>query len=214
MKGFVEMSQISRKNVDYFEMFDTGMKIAYKAAVKLQAAFADGHIDEEELKQIKDIEHEGDLHVHQCIKTIDVAFITPIDRTDIVEIVKAIENLTDSIDAISARIFMLQITEADEYLVKFVSSLVLSCETLKEMMCELKQFKRNQKRIKECIIEVNRLEEVGDRTFMESMKNLFVHEKDAIKLVKQKDMYELLEDALDRAEDIADIVEKVIVAKT
>jgi uncharacterized protein Yka (UPF0111/DUF47 family) len=195
-------------------MFDIGMSISLKAAQKLQAAFADGVINEDELHQIKDIEHEGDLHVHQCIKVIDVAFITPIDRTDIVEIVKAIENLTDSIDAIAARIFMLQFTEADEYLVKFVSSLVLSCETLKEMMCQLKQFKKNQKRIKECIIEVNRLEEVGDRTFMESMRNLFVCEKDAIKLVKQKDMYELLEDALDRAEDIADIVEKVIVAKT
>jgi len=208
------MSNITRKNVDYFEMFDTGMSIALKSAIKLQAAFSDGIINEAELKQIKEIEHEGDLHVHQCIKTIDVAFITPIDRTDIVEIVKAIENLTDSVDAVANRIFMLQITEVDEYLVKFVSSLVQSCETLKEMMCQLKQFKKNHKRLKECIIEVNRLEEVGDRTFMESMQNLFTHEKDAIKLVKQKDLYELLEDSLDRAEDIADIVEKVIVAKT
>lgn len=208
------MSNITRKSVDYFEMFDTGMKVAYKAAIKLQAAFADGHINEDELKQIKDIEHEGDIHVHNCIKTIDVAFITPIDRTDIVEIVKAIENLTDSIDAVANRIFMLQVTEADEYLIKFVNNVVISCETLNEMMCELKQFKKNHKRIRECIIEVNRLEEDGDRTFMESMRNLFVCEKDAIKLVKQKDLYELLEETLDRCEDVADIVEKVIVAKT
>lgn len=208
------MSQISRKTVDYFEMFNTGMEVAYKAAVKLQAAFADGQIDEAELKQIKEIEHEGDLHVHNCIKKIDVAFITPIDRTDIVEIVKAIENLTDSIDAVANRIFMLQVTEANEYLIKFVNNVVISCETLTEMMCELKQFKKNQKRIKECIIEVNRLEEDGDRTFMESMKKLFMYETDAIKIVKQKDLYELLEDTLDRCEDIADMVEKVIVAKT
>ena len=186
------MGSIARKNVDYFEMFDTGMSIALKSANKLQAAFSNGIINEEELKQIKEIEHEGDLHVHRCIKTIDVAFITPIDRTDIVEIVKAIENLTDSIDAVANRIFMLQIKEADEYVVKFVSSLVQSCEILKEMMCQLKQFKKNHKRISECIIEVNRLEEDGDRTFMESMKNLFISEKDAIKLVKQKDLYELL----------------------
>ncbi len=208
------MSNISRKNVDYFEMFDVGMSIALKSAKKLQQAFSDGIINEAELREIKGIEHEGDLHVHQCIKTIDVAFITPIDRTDIVEIVKAIENLTDSIDAVANRIFMLQITQANEYLIRFVSSLVLSCETLKEMMCQLKQFKKNHKRIKECVIEVNRLEEDGDRTFMESMRSLFAHEKDPIQLVKQKDLYELLEEALDRAEDIADIVEKVIVAKT
>lgn len=208
------MSSISRKNVDYFEMFDVGMKIALKAARALQSAFSDGIINEAELKQIKGIEHEGDLHVHQCIRTIDVAFITPIDRADIVEIVKAIENLTDSIDTIANRIYMLQIKEANEYLIKFVNNVVLSCEKLEEMMGELKQFKKNQKSIRECIIEVNRLEEDGDRTYSESMIKLFTTETDAIKLIKQKDLYELLEDALDRCEDVADIVEKIIVAKT
>lgn len=208
------MSNISRKNVDYFEMFNTGMQIALKAAKKLQSAFADGIINEDELRAIKQAEHEGDLHVHSCIRTIDVAFITPIDRSDIVEIVKAVENLTDSIDAVANRIYMFRIKEVNEYLIKFVKNIVASCETLQEMMCQLKQMKKNQKRIKECIIEVNRLEEEGDRTFTESMMVLFKTETDAIKLIKQKDLYELLEDALDRCEDVADIVEKIIVAKT
>jgi uncharacterized protein Yka (UPF0111/DUF47 family) len=208
------MSKISRKSVDYFEMFDTGMCIALKAAQQLQKAFSDGTIDEKELRHIKDTEHEGDLHVHQCIRAIDVAFITPIDRDDIVEIVKAIENLTDSIDSVANRIYMLQIKQANEYLIKFVDYIVLSCEKLKEMMGELKQFKKNPKTIKECIIEVNHLEEEGDRTFTESMIKLFTSETDPITLIKQKDLYELLEDSLDRCEDVADIVEKVIVAKT
>lgn len=208
------MSSMTRKNVDYFEMFETGIKIALKAAKTLKSAFSDGIIDENELRLIKDVEHEGDIHVHACIKVIDVAFITPIDRTDIVEIVKSIENLTDSIDYIANRIYMYRFKEANEYLLKFVDSIVLACETLNEMMTALKQFKKNQAKIKECIIEVNRLEEVGDRTYTESMMNLFECETDAIKLIKQKDLYELLEDALDRCEDIADMVEKVIVAKT
>jgi uncharacterized protein Yka (UPF0111/DUF47 family) len=208
------MSKMTRKNVDYFEMFDTGMRIALKAANQLQKAFSGGVINEEELRHIKDTEHEGDLHVHQCIRAIDVAFITPIDRTDIVEIVKAIENLTDSIDSVSNRIYMLQIKKANEYVIKFVNNIVLSCEKLKEMMCELKQFKKNADGIKECIIEVNRLEEEGDRTFAESMVKLFTTETDPITLIKQKDLYELLEEALDCCEDVADIVEKIIVAKT
>jgi uncharacterized protein Yka (UPF0111/DUF47 family) len=194
-------------------MFESGIIIALNAAKKLQSAFADGIINEDELKQIKQLEHEGDLHVHQCIRAIDIAFITPIDRTDIVEIVKAIENLTDSIDKVANRIYMYQFTTVNDYLIKFVNDVVLSCETLQEMMCELKQFKKNQKRIKECIIEVNRLEEDGDRTYMECMKKLFSQEKDAIKLVMQRDLYELLEEALDCCEDVADIVEKIIVAK-
>ena len=208
------MSSITRKNVDYYQLFDTGVQIALKAAKMLQTSFADGVINEEELRQIKEVEHEGDLHVHQCIRAIDIAFITPIDRTDIVEIVKAIENLTDSIDHIANRIYMYQIKEANDYLIKFVNGLVLSCETLKEMMSELKKFKKNPKRLKECIIEVNRLEEEGDRTYMECMVKLFTQEKDAITLIKQKDLYELLEESLDCCEDVADIVEKIIVTKT
>jgi uncharacterized protein Yka (UPF0111/DUF47 family) len=208
------MGKISRKNVDYFEMFEKGMQIALKAAERLQASFADGKINEAELKMIKEAEHEGDLHVHQCIKAIDIAFITPIDRTDIVEIIKAIECLTDSIDYIATHIHILQITEANEYLVRFVNSVVLSCKTLSELMSALKQYKKNQKKISECIIEVNRIEEEGDRTYADSMMHLFQDEKDAIKIIKQKELYQLLEDSIDYCEDIADLVEKVMVAKT
>ena len=208
------MGKISRKSVDYFEMFEKGMQIALKAALTLQSSFANGIINNSELKTIKDIEHEGDLHVHQCLKTIDVAFITPIDRTDIVEIIKAIECLTDSIDYIATHIHILQITEANEYLVRFVNSVVLSCEILNDLMTALKQFKKNQKKINECIIEVNRIEEEGDRTYVESMLRLFQDEKDAIQIIKQKELYQLLEDTIDFCEDIADLVEKVMVAKT
>lgn len=208
------MGKISRKKVDYFEMFEKGMQIALKAAVKLKSAFSDGVINNFELKQIKEIEHEGDLHVHQCLKTIDIAFITPIDRTDIVEIIKAIENLTDSIDYIATHINILQIRDANKYLVSFVDSVVSSCEILNELMTELKQFKKNQKKINEYIIEVNRIEEEGDRTYAESMQKLFQDETDAVKIIKQKELYQLLEDSIDRCEDIADLVEMVIVAKT
>ena len=208
------MGKISRKSVDYFEMFEKGMQIALKAALTLQSSFANGIINNSELKTIKDIEHEGDLHVHQCLKAIDIAFITPIDRTDIVEIIKAIECLTDSIDYIATHIHILQITEANEYLVRFVNSVVLSCEILNDLMTALKQFKKNQKKINECIIEVNRIEEEGDRTYVESMLRLFQDEKDAIQIIKQKELYQLLEDTIDFCEDIADLVEKVMVAKT
>ncbi|NLO47095.1 MAG: DUF47 family protein [Clostridiales bacterium] len=214
MERIAVMGKISRKSVDYFKMFEKGMQIALKAARTLQASFADGIINESELKTIKEVEHEGDLHVHQCLKTIDVAFITPIDRTDIVEIIKAIECLTDSIDYIATHIHILQITEANEYLMRFVNSVVSSCEILNELMTALKQFKKNQKKINECIIEVNRIEEEGDRTYAESMLHLFQNEKDAIKIIKQKELYQLLENSIDFCEDIADLVEKVMVAKT
>ncbi len=91
---------------------------------------------------------------------------------------------------------------------------VACCETLNELMAALKQFKKNQKKISECIIEVNRVEEEGDRIYSESMRKLFQLETDPVRIIIQKELYELLEAAIDCCEDIADLVEKVMVAKT
>lgn len=208
------MGSISRKSVDYFEMFADGILISLKAAKKLQAAFADGIINKEELKLVKDAEHEGDKHLHQCLKKIEVAFVTPIDRTDIVEILKGIENITDSIDSVSIHIYMMHVDKANEYLFKFVEYIVASCETLCDLMKEIKKFKKSLKNILEYIIEVNRIEEEGDRIYLKSMKDLFEQETDPITVIKNKEIYQLLEHTLDCCEDVADMVEKILVSKS
>lgn len=207
-------NMISRKDVDYFEMFAKGISISLKAAQKLRCAFADGVINESELKVIKDIEHEGDKHVHECLKVIDVAFITPIDRTDIVEILKCIENITDSIDAVSNHIYMMYVTQSNVYLRKFVDLCVCSCEKLHELTVALKKFKKNPELINELIVEVNHLEEEGDRTYAESMRDLFGNETNAVEIIKLKEIYRRLEKTLDCCEDVADMVQKIMIAKT
>lgn len=207
-------NMISRKEVDYFEMFAKGITITLQAAKKLRIAFNDGIINECELKLIKELEHDGDKHFHQSLKIIDVAFITPIDRTDIVEILKGIEDITDSIDSVANHIYMMNITQSNEYLRKFVDLAVNSCERLYDLMLALKQFKKNPKNINELIVEVNRLEEEGDRTYLESMRCLFEYEKDLLTIVKNKELYKLLERCLDYCEDVADMVEKIMIAKT
>lgn len=140
------MGKMSTKSVDYFEMFQQGVSISLEAAQALQAAFRDRCIVESELKSIKDIEHKGDTHVHQCLRKIDIAFITPIDRTDIVDIIKAIENLTDCIDAVANHIAIFNIRESSTYLRRFVDYIVQCCKKLDELMAALKNFKRTTPR--------------------------------------------------------------------
>lgn len=205
---------ISRKTVDYFEMFVKGASIARNAALKLQAAFADGEINAGELKEIKQIEHEGDKHVHECLRVIDIAFITPIDRTDLVGILKGIENVTDSIDYIANSLYMMCIVSSSDYMRKFVALLVQSCEMLLELMNELKNFKKNAEKLNRLIIEINRIEEDGDRIYSESMRKLFEFETDPITVIKNKELYQMFENAIDNCEDVADMVEMIIVAKT
>lgn len=207
-------NMISRKQVDYFEMFTKGIEISLKAAKNLQSAFADGKINEAELRRIKEVEHEGDRHVHECLKIIDMAFITPIDRTDILEVLKGIENITDSFDAVSNHIYMMHITKSNKYLCKFVDLAVISCERLCDLMIALKQFRKHTSKINELIIEVNRLEEEGDSTYLDSMRNLFEFETDPIAIIKHKELYQLLENTLDCCEDVADLVEKIMISAT
>lgn len=208
------MGKMSKQSTEYFEMFEKGVAISLEAAQTLQAALVNQHIHGDKLKAIKEIEHKGDLHVHQCLRKIDVAFITPIDRTDIVEIIKAIENLTDSIDAVANHIMILNVQESNVYLRKFVDYVVQSCEKLNELMAALKNFKKNHEKINECVVEVNRIEEEADRTYAESMRRLFEKETDPIAIIKKKELYQLLEQTVDCCEDVADLVENVMVAKT
>ena len=81
-------------------------------------------------------------------------------------------------------------------------------------MSELKRFKKSLKTILEHIIEINRIEEDGDRTYFESMKALFATETDPVKIIKNKEIYQLMEHSLDCCEDVADMVEKILVSKT
>jgi uncharacterized protein Yka (UPF0111/DUF47 family) len=205
---------ITRKNVDYFEMFADGISISLKAALLLKTAFADDMIDASELAKIKDVEHEGDHHVHQSLKIVEDAFITPIDRSDIIEIIKGIENVTDCIDDISNHLYMMRITTCDIYMRDFITVVVTSCERLNELMLALKHFKKNpNNNINDLIIEVNRLEEVGDRIFSDSMRHLFGGDTDCLTIIKNKELYKLFEVAIDACEDIADMVEKIMVSK-
>lgn len=208
------MGKMSKQSTEYFEMFEKGVAISLEAARALQSALVNQHIHGETLKSIKDIEHKGDLHVHQCLRKIDIAFITPIDRTDIVDIIKAIENLTDCIDAVANHIAIFNIRESSTYLRRFVDYIVQCCKKLDELMAALKNFKKNHAKINECIVEVNRIEEEADRTYAESMRKLFENETDPIVIIKKKELYQLLEQTVDCCEDIADMVENVMVAKT
>lgn len=208
------MGIFNRNETDYFKLFEEGISFSLKAAEALQVGFADGKIDLAEIQKIKNIEHEADKHVHRCLKLIEEAFITPIDRSDILDLVKYIENVTDSIDEVSRRIYMMRVTDCGEYAVKFVEYIVQACKKCAELMATLKDYKKNLKKINQLAIEVNNIEEAGDRLFTEAMRELFSSNSDPVTIIIKKDLFERFEDILDNCEDVADTAEKIMTAKT
>lgn len=208
------MGLFSNKDTDWFELFEISISYSSRAAKTLQKSFEDGIIDYKEIQNLKAIEHEADDHVHRCLKLVEVAFVTPIDRSDIVEIIKEIENITDNIDSIANHTYMMCVKEVDEASRNFMGLVVEACTKLEELMKNLKYYKKDFKLINDLIIEINQIEEVGDKTYLNAMRTLFEFETDAKKIIIYKLLYEKLEDALDKCEDVADIVQKIIIAST
>lgn len=210
------MSNFFSKGPDYFGLFEKGISISNKAAKTLQSSFTDGVIDKNEILRLKEIEHEGDRHVHECSNLIADAFITPLDRSDMMAMVAAIESITDSIDDIANQIYMMHITKANEVTLKLVNLIVKSCEELCTLMTEFKQYKKNFKRIKEITVSVNNLEEEGDAVFSEAMRSLFdpSNPMEMIDVIRLQNLYNTMENSLDYCEDVADIVEQIIISNT
>ena len=201
-------------DVDYFEMCTVGAEITLKAAIALKEGFKDGIISREEQLKIKEIEHEGDHHVHKSLQIIEEAFITPIDQSDLVDILKSIENVTDHIDYVSAHINMINIKEPDIYYNRFIDIMVLQAELALELMKNLRRFKKmDMDKMYQLIKEINTLEEDADRLYIESMRELFTKETDAKRIIQKKAIYGRMEDTCDRLEDVANSVERLLIAK-
>jgi uncharacterized protein Yka (UPF0111/DUF47 family) len=109
---------------------------------------------------------------------------------------------------------MMRISNADSASRRMVDLIVEACMRLAELMEMLKQFKKNQKKINELIIEINRIEEDGDKLYLSAMREIFIPETDMLTLIRSKTLYDCLENVIDKCEDVADAIEKIIIAKT
>ncbi|HHV95265.1 MAG TPA: DUF47 family protein [Clostridiaceae bacterium] len=209
------INKLGKSSINYFDLFIDGAAISLEAAKSLKAAMEDEEIKQDEIKYIKEIEHKGDKHVHEAQRIIEAAFITPIDQSDIMEILKGIESVTDSIDDVANHIYIMKFTKVDQCMSRFLDIMVSSCEKMYELMVALRNFqKKPGKDINRLIIEINALEEDGDKVYSECMRNIFTTETDPINIIKKKEIYQLLEHTLDCVEDVADVIEKLMIAKT
>ena len=207
-------NMITRGDVDYFQMFVEGAEISLKAALALQVAFADEQINEAELDKIKEIEHEGDRHVHKSIAILEDAFITLIDQTELLDILKGIEEVTDHIDDVASHCYMLHIDQTDIYIEGFMKTMVEACQKQVQLMEYLRNFKKLKfKEMNTLIAEINALEEAADRIYLTGMRKLFSEEKNAITIIRKQGIYSRLEDVLDSIEDVSDVIKKVLVSK-
>jgi hypothetical protein len=159
-------------------------------------------------KQMKEFEHRGDTFAHLILTELNKTFITPIEREDIMALTKMLDDVLDGIEASASRFDMYQISKADPYIRKFGDCLRRSGLEIKSAIYLLTQKKLLAMQT-HCVM-LNELENEGDELMRQGIKNLFINVKDPIELIKYKEIYERLEETTDACEDVANILQSII----
>lgn len=159
-------------------------------------------------REMKAYEHDGDKHVHVILTELNRTFITPIDREDIMQLTKELDDVLDGVEACASRFDMYQITKIDPYLRQFGDILRRSALEIQKAISLLTQKKLLA--IQESCIRLNDLENEGDELMRQGVKELFRNVRDPIELIKFKELYERLEQTTDSCEDVANSLLSII----
>jgi len=201
------MFNLIPREVRFFDYFDQQSQHIIKAAALLHELvhnFADARA---KTAAIKEIEHQGDRVTHEIVKKLNTTFITPIDREDIHALATRLDDVLDFIEAAAERLVVYRIKEPTsacramaEVIVKQVDSMDRAIKCLRTM----------DPGFHEHAVEVNRLENVADTLLRDSLAALFEEQGDPIEVIKWKEIYETMEIVTDRCEDVANVIEGII----
>jgi predicted phosphate transport protein (TIGR00153 family) len=160
-------------------------------------------------RRIYDIEHETDTITHRCVEALHKTFITPIDRDSIHRLITKMDDVMDFVEAGAERIELYELTSMTNDCRDLADVLHRSALQVEQAVRGLRSLKDPQATLKLCV-DINRLENEADAILRRSVARLFKEEKDPIVVIKWKEIYENLENGTDRCEDVANIIEGVI----
>lgn len=163
-------------------------------------------------EKIKQIENEGDKMVHNIFSELNKTFITPIDREDISKLTSSLDDILDNLEAVAERLVIYKIEKPPKYMLEFAQTLQKTAHNVNEGINLLRNFKEATQ-IRAFCKEVNTLENQGDILLRKATAELF-NKKDAIEIIKIKELYDDLESAIDRCEDVADVIGDILVKYT
>jgi uncharacterized protein len=202
------MAKFFNKDEKFFKIFCEMSGHILEAAKILDKMFRDPEADLVDLLgKIKDLEHKGDELTHRVIEELNKTFITPIDREDLHDLSKALDDVLDMINVTADRLVLFRIKMPMNELQE-MSGILLN--QVKEISAAIYSLQDDEKVVNRCI-EINRLENDADHLFQVAIGRLFEEEKDAIEVIKRKEIIDHIEIATDKAEDVANVLETIIV---
>jgi uncharacterized protein len=200
--------KISQRSEEFFELFVESAK-NLRAATELLKDLIDDYTDVDlKVKRIQDREHEGDEVTHAIIRRLNTSFVTPIDREDIYQLATALDDVMDGVEAVSD-LFLLHHIEAPLPQMKAQVDVLLRATQQTELALGLLQ-KMDRERLEPYWIEINTLENEGDQLYRHAVAELFSGEHNAMDVLRWKEVIENLEEALDGTENVANIIESIV----
>ena len=158
--------------------------------------------------KLKSYEREGDDLVYELTTKLNTSFMTPIERDDILRLSIKMDDILDGVEHFAAHLEMFSLTDIDEYVHSFMENIVKSTDEIVKALELLS--KRKLVEMREHAITIKKLESICDEIYRTSIKQLFITEKDPIRIIQFKDIYEQLEDVADYCEDVANTIEAII----
>jgi len=198
------------KEFNFFDLFEKQVRYAVEAAGYFKELVSKTNIDEKSLENMHRLEHEGDEVTHEILERLNKTFITPFDREDIHALAKELDDIVDMLYTIVNRLKVYNVAGSNKNLMEFASVIEESVRAVERAIKGLRNAKHS-KSVTESCVEVNRLENVGDSMRDEMLAKLFETEKDPITLIKWKEIYQDAETVLDICEDVAHIVQNILV---
>ncbi|HCL81736.1 MAG TPA: DUF47 domain-containing protein [Nitrospiraceae bacterium] len=196
------------KQIDFFELFDKAACNVTRGALLLVTLMENFDNVAARAKEIYEVEQEGDMLTHDIMKKLHKTFITPIDREDLYALASRLDDVIDLIWSAVDRMTVFKIKETTKEAISMSKDILTTTEVINRAIGKLKE--KNYPHVQELCIEINRLENRIDRVFRDALGKLFDEIKDPILIIKWKEIYELLEDASDRCEDVANILEAIV----
>jgi predicted phosphate transport protein (TIGR00153 family) len=201
------MFNLIPKEVRFFDYFEQQSQQIMKAGALLSELVHDFADARAKASAIKEVEHAGDQITHEIVKRLNTTFITPIDREDIHDLATRLDDVLDYLEAVAERLVIYRIKEPTSACRAMADLIVAQIAAMDRCIRCLRTMDPG---FHEHAVEVNRLENRADTLLRETLAALFEEQPDPIEVIKWKEIYETLETVTDRCEDVANVIEGII----
>jgi predicted phosphate transport protein (TIGR00153 family) len=203
------MFNLLPKDTVFFDLFEGLARHAISCAEHLRKLAKDFPKVDAELSRIRQEEHEADDLTHKALERLDQTFITPFDREDIHDLVNGIDDIIDTIDALAKRFPLYHISNMPEMFKQQTDVLVQATVALSDAVHRLRKT-RKLSELKDALIEIHRLESLGDDVNYAAVSKLFDGQAPPLEVMKWKELYDYIENAIDGCEDVGNTLERIV----